>query len=185
VTATTTLTVNKQTPTLSVMDVTANYGDSSITITADLGFTGVGLAPTTTNLVTFKIGGLGTFTASCVPSGSPIICTYVLPLAGLSSGVYTITAKYAGDTNYKSVSTTATLTYGDASSLSFSVASPQHTMYPTIALTATSNSGGAITYSLVSGPATVTGSTATLTGVAGTVVVKASQAQMLLTLPPL
>jgi hypothetical protein len=49
-------------------------------------------------------------------------------------------------------------------------------MYPTVALTSTSNSSGAISYSYVSGPATVSGSTATLTGGSGTVVVKISQA---------
>jgi hypothetical protein len=42
-------------------------------------------------------------------------------------------------------------------------------------ISATSNSTGAITYSVVSGPATISGSTVTLTG-AGTVVLQASQA---------
>jgi hypothetical protein len=42
-------------------------------------------------------------------------------------------------------------------------------------VSAASNSSGAVTYSIVSGPATVTGSTVTLTG-AGTVVLQASQA---------
>ena len=43
-------------------------------------------------------------------------------------------------------------------------------------IAATSNSSGAITYSLISGPATLSGSTVTLTGSAGTVVIRASQA---------
>ena len=43
------------------------------------------------------------------------------------------------------------------------------------AVSATSNSTGAITYSVVSGPATISGSTVTLTG-AGSVTLKASQA---------
>jgi streptogramin lyase len=44
------------------------------------------------------------------------------------------------------------------------------------AVSATSNSSGAITYSVVSGPATIAGSTVTLTGIAGTVVLQAAQA---------
>jgi streptogramin lyase len=43
-------------------------------------------------------------------------------------------------------------------------------------VSATSNSSGAITYSVVSGPATILGNSVTLTGVAGTVVLQASQA---------
>jgi uncharacterized repeat protein (TIGR01451 family) len=46
---------------------------------------------------------------------------------------------------------------------------------PTFTLSATASSGLPVTYTVVSGPATVSGSTVTLTGQAGTVVVRASQ----------
>ncbi len=58
--------------------------------------------------------------------------------------------------------------------LSFVVPNQTYGVTP-FAVNATSNSTGAITYSVVSGPATISGSTATITGV-GTVVLQASQA---------
>jgi tetratricopeptide (TPR) repeat protein len=61
-----------------------------------------------------------------------------------------------------------------APTITFSV--PSHTYGDApFAVSATSNSTGAITYSMVSGPATISGSTVTLTG-AGAVVLKATQA---------
>jgi streptogramin lyase len=51
-----------------------------------------------------------------------------------------------------------------------------HTQDSAFSVSATSNSSGAFTYSVVSGPAAIVGNTVTLTGVAGNVVLKASQA---------
>jgi hypothetical protein len=63
---------------------------------------------------------------------------------------------------------------GNAPTITFTV--PNHTYGDApFTVSATSNSSGAITYSVVSGPATISGSTVTLTG-AGTVVLQASQA---------
>jgi hypothetical protein len=177
-TGTATITVNKQLPTLTITAPTATvtYGSASVTITAKLAFTGTGLAPTTASLLTFQVAGLGTFTATCTGTTTPLTCSYVLPLGtAVSSGTYAITASYLGDTNYLGTTGTGTLTYGKASTINFTEASPQHTMYPTIALAPTSNSTGAFSYTVISGPATVAGSTLTLTG-AGTVVVRATQA---------
>ena len=50
-----------------------------------------------------------------------------------------------------------------------------HTLDIPFSVSASSNSAGSITYSVVSGPATMVGSTVTLTGVAGTVVLQTSQ----------
>ena len=58
--------------------------------------------------------------------------------------------------------------------ISFTVSNQTYGAAP-FAVAATSNSTGAFTYSVVSGPATITGSTVTLTG-AGTVVLQASEA---------
>jgi hypothetical protein len=62
-----------------------------------------------------------------------------------------------------------------APTISFSIPSHLTTDSP-FTVAATSNSAGAFTYSLTSGPATVSGSTVTLTGTAGTVVIGASEA---------
>lgn len=59
--------------------------------------------------------------------------------------------------------------------LSFSAIPPETYGNPPFSVSATSASNGAVTYSVVSGPATITGSTVTLTGV-GTVVLNANQA---------
>ena len=61
-----------------------------------------------------------------------------------------------------------------APTINFAVGTQTYGEAP-FAVSATSNSTGAITYSVVSGPATISGSTVTLTG-AGTVTLKASQA---------
>ena len=61
-----------------------------------------------------------------------------------------------------------------APTISFSVADQIYGASP-FAVTATSNSTGAFTYSVVSGPATISGNTVTLTGT-GSVTLKASQA---------
>ena len=58
--------------------------------------------------------------------------------------------------------------------ITFSVADHTYGDIP-FTISATSNSTGAFTYTVVSGPATISGSTVTLTG-AGTVVLRASQA---------
>lgn len=60
--------------------------------------------------------------------------------------------------------------------INFTAISKKHTQSAPITLNATSNSGLPITYSVVSGPATVSGNTLTLTGTAGVVTVKAEQA---------
>jgi sugar lactone lactonase YvrE len=59
--------------------------------------------------------------------------------------------------------------------LSFAAIAAQTYGNPPFMVSATSASSGAVTYTVVSGPATITGSTVTLTGV-GTVVLNASQA---------
>ncbi len=60
--------------------------------------------------------------------------------------------------------------------ITFSAMSPQLTTAAPFALTATASSGLPVTYTVVSGPATVSGSTVTLTGATGSVTIRASQA---------
>ena len=100
-----------------------------------------------------------------------------LPVTLTVLGAHTITANYGGvsesfavSTGSVSVTVTAILP-----TLSFAPIAAQRYGNPPFALSATSASSGAVTYSVVSGPATITGNMVTLTGV-GTVVLSASQA---------
>ncbi len=68
----------------------------------------------------------------------------------------------------------ATFTLAPAPTISFTVPNQTYGTAP-FTVAATSNSAGAFTYTVVSGPATIVGATVTLTG-AGTVVLQASQA---------
>jgi Pro-kumamolisin, activation domain len=170
------LTVNQQTPTLTVSNATTLYGSAIVTLTATLAFTGAGIAPT--GGVNFTVNGGSVVNGACTGSTSPVTCTASYPVAALAVGNTTISVSYPGDTNYNAVGPrTAMLSItSNPSILSFTVRSPQHTMVPTIELSASSNNAtGALTYSVVSGPATITGSVATLTG-AGTVELQVSQA---------
>src|SRR5258707_1989369 len=81
----------------------------------------------------------------------------------------------AGASNYVAASKNASFTVGLAApTISFTVPNQTYGAAP-FTVAATSNSTGAFTYSVVSGPATIAGSTVTLTG-AGTVVLMASEA---------
>jgi hypothetical protein len=86
---------------------------------------------------------------------------------------YTLTSRNAYGT--KSASVTVTVQAGTAPTLQIAPVSTQTYGAASFAVSATSNSAGAITYSVVGGPATVSGSMVTLTGV-GTVTLQASQA---------
>jgi hypothetical protein len=95
--------------------------------------------------------------------------------SGLPVGTYTLTANYSGDTNF--AAGTASLQYvvaATGSAITFTVAN--HTYGdPPFAVGATSPSPGAFTYSVISGPVSLSGSTVTITG-GGLVVLQASQA---------
>ena len=162
-----TVTVTKATPTVvvtpSLSSVTAAQG-VSVTIA-------VSSTPTPTGTVTLSSGSYAS-AATALTSGSAIIN---IPGGSLAVGGDTLTANYAGDGNYSSASGIAPITVTPLGpTITFTV--PNHTYGDApFTATATSNSSGAITYSVVSGPATISGSTVTLTG-AGTVVVQATQA---------
>jgi flavin reductase (DIM6/NTAB) family NADH-FMN oxidoreductase RutF len=121
-------------------------------------------------IVSFSNGGasLGSGTLS---GGVATLTVTTLPI-----GTGSLTAAYAGDAVF-AASGSNTLPYTVspiAPAISFSV--PNHTYGDApFAVSAASTSPGAITYSVVSGPATVSGSTVTLTG-AGAVVLQTAQA---------
>jgi streptogramin lyase len=95
--------------------------------------------------------------------------------SALTAGAHTLTATTIADGNYAVASGSNTLTVMPLPTIVFTVPS-HHTQDTAFSVAATSNSSGAFTYSVVSGPATVIGNSVSLTGVAGTVVLQASQA---------
>jgi subtilase family serine protease len=170
---TTALTVNRQTPVVSVSAASAGAG-TPVNLAATIAYAGTGIAPT--GGMMFQVDSGAVVAATCTGTASPLSCAYSgYSTTGLVVGPHTITAVALGDTNYASATGTAALTVMTAPTMVFAVAN-RHTQDAAFAVSATSNSAGAISYSVVSGPATIVGSTVTLTGVGGTVVLQASQA---------
>lgn len=121
--------------------------------------------------VSFSVGSTLLGTAPLL-SGVASLLTDQLP-----AGNPCVTAVYPGDTNFAPSTTQSCIQVtppGGVPAIAFSI--PNHTFGDApFQVAATSNSPGAITYTVVSGPATIQGSTITLQG-AGTVKVNASQA---------
>lgn len=162
----------QQTPVVSASSASINYSSTPTTLTASVSFIG---STVPTGAVTFSVDGGAAVAATCTGSSSPLSCTASYPTGSLSVPTHTIHASIASDTNFTSASSSATLTVNPiAPTISFTVANHTYGDAP-FALAATSNSSGSFTYSLVSGPATVSGSTLTITG-AGQVTVQASEA---------
>jgi trimeric autotransporter adhesin len=95
----------------------------------------------------------------------------------LSAGSQTLSVTFnpTDTTDYNSGTDNVTLTVNPAApAITFTVSTQTYGVSP-FTVSASSNSAGVITYSVVSGPATVSGSTVTITG-AGTVVLQAAQA---------
>lgn len=171
---TTSLTVNPQTPTVNVSATSIGFGAATANLSASIVYAGTGAAPT--GGLTFKVDTGAVVTATCVGSSSPLTCTYSgYNTAGLSVGGHTIAAATIADGNYAAASGTNTLTVLPLPTIVFSVPN-HHTLDAAFSVSASSNSSGAFTYSVVSGPATIVGNTVTLTGAAGTVVLRASEA---------
>src|SRR6056300_739656 len=143
-TATLTLTVSKVAPTLTVADISKNYGDASFALTASTNSTGS---------VSYTVDD----TSIATVSGNTVTI--------VGSGSTEITATVAGDANYNEATATLTLTvskvaptltvadisknYGDAS----------------FALTASTNSTGSVSYTVDdTSIATVSGTTVTIVG---------------------
>jgi hypothetical protein len=152
-TQTATFTVPGQAPTISFTVPNHTYGDAPFTVSA---------ASNSTGAITYS-----------VVSGPATISGSTVTLTG--AGTVVLQASQVAAGNYASGAQTATFTEaGQAPTITFTV--PNHTYGDApFTVSATSNSSGAITYSVASGSATLSGSTVTLTGV-GTVVLTASQA---------
>ena len=154
-TASTSFTVAPATPTLSFTAVTAQtYGNAAFPLSASSASTGA---------ITYN-----------VISGPATISGNTLTLTG--AGTVVLGASQAASANYTSANATTSFNVGaETPALTFAAIPAQTYGGPTFNVSATSSSQGPVTYAVVSGPATVAGSTVTLTG-AGTVVLSASQA---------
>src|SRR6202041_1568096 len=146
---------------------------ASLTVTAasqTIAFGGT-LAPYTASLTGFVNGD----TAATAATGAPTLST--TPAVPTAVGSYPVTAALgtlvAANYSFTFVNGLVTIGVGTPA-IVFSVANQTYGAVP-FTVAATSNSTGAFTYSVVSGPATISGATVTLTG-AGTVVLKASEA---------
>jgi RHS repeat-associated protein len=97
--------------------------------------------------------------------------------AALGVGTHSITAQYSGDANWPAATSPvlSQIVNQATPTLAFSAISNQIYGVAPFGVNASSASTGAITYSVSSGPATISGSTVTITGV-GTVTLGASQA---------
>jgi hypothetical protein len=114
-----------------------------------------------------------------IVSGPATVSGNVVSLTG-STGSVTVRASQAGNALYQPAPTVdRTFNVLPATLLSQTITFPaipnKLTTSAPFGVTATASSGLPVTFSIVSGPATVSGSTITLTGQAGTVVVQASQ----------
>ena len=154
--------------TLSANPTSSAYGQQ-VSLSATLSPFSAQSNTTNGESVTFYNGN-GSLGTGSLSSGVATFNVTTLPV-----GTDSIKAVYAGDTTFLA-STSNTLSFAvslAAPTITFTLPNQTYGV-PPFAVNATSNSSGAITYSVVSGPATISGSTVTLTGT-GTVTLKASQ----------
>jgi hypothetical protein len=154
-TATTSFTVSPATPTLAFTSIPAKtYGDAAFTVSANS-------------------ASNATITYSVV-SGPATISGNTVTVTG--AGTVNLQASQAATSNYTAATVTASFTVSqEAPTLSFALIPTKTYGDAAFTVYANSASNGTITYSVVSGPATISGSTATITG-AGTVSLQAAQA---------
>ncbi len=145
-------------------------GDTKAILLAAADFNGDGFSDIAVGAT--DIGdGPGVQLAQLFPS-TATVTNIVVP----GAGTHQITASYPGDSIYSaSVSAAAALTGTPSVPISFPLAAAHTYGDAPFTIAATSVSTGAFTYTVVSGPARISGSTVTLTG-AGAVVLQASQA---------
>ena len=148
---------------------------TSLNLSADLTTT---VGTVTTGTVTFTIRLNGTIVGSPVTvnvSNGTAATTFALP-AGSPGGNYVVQFVYSNGTDTFTGNNVVFTVTPIGQAITFTAPSPvTYSPGGTVSLVASSDSGLAITYVVVSGPATVSGSTLTITG-AGTVVIEARQA---------
>jgi uncharacterized repeat protein (TIGR03803 family) len=178
---------NTVTPIVTVSAVTAPFGSTTpVTVEAsESGAAGSAVG----GVVTFSVvsPATGSFNpATCMllassNSSTGVCATSYVPTGTLAVGTYAndISASFSAIGSYGLATATSNLTITGASGAlqTINFPAPAGTQYAgtSVILTASASSGLAVTYTVVSGPAYLTGSTLTYTA-AGTVVVEADQA---------
>lgn len=161
-----TQTVTAATPTLSV----ASSGSPSPSGASVIFTATISSGPTGT--ITFYDGG--------VPIGTGAISgtTATFITSSLAVGSHSITAGWAGDTDYSAITSSAisqVVNQGSQTITFTSLPSPVTYGVAPVTLSATSTSGLPVTFSVLSGPGAISGNTLTING-AGTIVLAANQA---------
>ena len=153
----------------AVADFTAEAAGSPTLVFTPIGTQTYGVAPFTVSATSASSGAV-TYSVVSGPatvSGSTVTITgigsVVLSATQAASGTYT---SATATTNFTVVAEVPTLTFTPIATQTYGAAP--------FTVSATSASSGAITYSVVSGSASISGSTVTLTGI-GPVVLRASQ----------
>lgn len=108
--------------------------------------------------------------------GTPTFSYTPGPGAPVNAGTYSVTGSFAGNTNYNPATGTGSITINKASqTITFGALADKTFGDPAFTVSATASSNLAVSFSVVSGPATISGNTVTITG-AGSVTIRASQA---------
>jgi ABC-type anion transport system duplicated permease subunit len=148
-------TVAKANQTISFPAITSkSYGTPPFTVTAT--------------------GSSGLQVSFRIVSGPATVSGSTITLTGI--GTVVVEASQAGNANYNAatpVSQSFAVVKGNQT-ISFAAIAPQTYGNPPFTISATASSGLPVSFRILSGPATISGSTITLTGI-GTVVVEASQ----------
>ena len=154
-------------------DQSFTVAKKTLTVTADNQTRAFGAAnPALTATLTGFVNG----ETSAVVSGSAALSTTATPTSAAGSYPIAVTGGTLAATNYDFGFVTGTLTVGaTGQTITFAALANVTTANGPIPLTASATSGLPVTFTLVSGPATLSNSTLTLTGATGTVVVRASQ----------
>ncbi|HEV2618320.1 MAG TPA: FG-GAP-like repeat-containing protein, partial [Acidobacteriaceae bacterium] len=170
------VTVAATTPTVTVSpSLTSITAAQAVVVTVAVSSSGGPGMPPASGSVTLTSGSY-TSAATALGGGG---ATITIPGGSLSIGSDSLNATYIPDAPglllYDGASGVATINVGaTAPTITFSVANHTYGDAP-FAVSAASNSTGAMSYSVVSGPASLSGSTLTISG-AGAVVLQASQA---------
>jgi hypothetical protein len=152
-TATTSFTVTQATPTLTFASIPSHVFGDVFAVSASSASTGA---------ITYTV-----VSGPATVSGSTVTTT--------GAGTVTLTANQAASGNYSAATATTSFTVAPATPKLVFASIPSVGFGPSVTLSASSASSGAITYTVVSGPATVSGNSVTVTGT-GTIVIMANQA---------
>ena len=107
--ASSTLTVSKLSPSITISPEFTSYGIANTTLQALVSYNGP-TAPTGT--VSFTLDDGLALQATCTGTSSPTTCTTVASTASLTAGLHTVSAALSASTDYTAVSGTGSLTVG-------------------------------------------------------------------------